>query len=51
VKAAPVAVELADQHGVEMPIARGRAVCSGQCTAVDAYGHLLARDQRPELYR
>jgi glycerol-3-phosphate dehydrogenase (NAD(P)+) len=52
VKAAPVAVELAEQHGVEMPIARQVAlVCSGECSAVDAYRRLLARDQRPELYR
>jgi glycerol-3-phosphate dehydrogenase (NAD(P)+) len=52
VKAAPVAVELAAEHGVEMPIAVEVAqVCSGACTAVDAYTHLLARNQRPEIYR
>ncbi|MDZ7678807.1 MAG: NAD(P)H-dependent glycerol-3-phosphate dehydrogenase [Acidimicrobiales bacterium] len=52
VKAAPVAVELAEEHQVEMPIARQvAAVCAGRCTAVDAYRHLLSRDQRPELYR
>jgi glycerol-3-phosphate dehydrogenase (NAD(P)+) len=52
VKAAPVAVELAAQHGVEMPIAAEvAAVCAGECTAVEAYGHLLARNQRPEIYR
>ena len=52
VKAAPVAVELAEQFGVEMPIAVEVAeVCSGSCTAIDAYRHLLARNQRPEIYR
>jgi glycerol-3-phosphate dehydrogenase (NAD(P)+) len=51
VKAAPVAVELAEQYGVEMPIAVEVAeVCSGRCTALDAYAHLLSRGQRPELY-
>ena len=52
VKAAPVAVELAHEHEVEMPITEEVAqVCAGSCTAQDAYRHLLARDQRPELYR
>ena len=52
VKAAPVAVELAAEHGVEMPIATEvAAVCAGRCTAVEAYRHLLARGQRPEIYR
>ena len=52
VKAAPVAVELAEELGVEMPIAREvAAVCAGECTALDAYRHLLTRDQRPEVYR
>ncbi|MBK5221768.1 MAG: NAD(P)H-dependent glycerol-3-phosphate dehydrogenase [Acidimicrobiia bacterium] len=51
VKAAPVAVELAAQHGIEMPIAQGvAAVCAGRCSAVDAYQGLLARSSRPELY-
>jgi glycerol-3-phosphate dehydrogenase (NAD(P)+) len=52
VKAAPVAVELAAHHAVEMPIAAEvAAVCAGECSAVEAYGHLLARNQRPEIYR
>src|SRR5690606_12491957 len=47
VKAAPVAVELAAEHGVEMPIAEQvAAVCSGRSTARDAYRELLARGQR-----
>ena len=51
VKAAPVAVELAKHHGVEMPIAGHVAeVCAGRMTARDAYRQLLARDQRPEHY-
>ncbi len=51
VKAAPVAVELAAEHGVEMPIAEQvAAVCSGRATARDAYLQLLARGQRPEVY-
>ncbi|MGY6499284.1 MAG: NAD(P)H-dependent glycerol-3-phosphate dehydrogenase [Acidimicrobiales bacterium] len=52
VKAAPVAVELATQAGVEMPIASAvAAVCSGRATAVDAYRNLLARESRPERDR
>jgi glycerol-3-phosphate dehydrogenase (NAD(P)+) len=51
VKAAPVAVELAHEHGVEMPIAEQvAAVCAGRATAKDAYRELLARGQRPEVY-
>ena len=51
VKAAPVAVELAREHGVEMPIAEQvAAVCAGRATAHDAYRELLARGQRPEVY-
>jgi len=51
VKAAPVAVELAHELGVEMPIAQQVAlVCSGSATAVDAYRGLLTRAQRPEVY-
>ncbi len=51
VKAAPVAVELAQEHQVEMPIAAEVAnVCAGRGSALDAYAHLLSRDQRPELY-
>jgi glycerol-3-phosphate dehydrogenase (NAD(P)+) len=51
VKAAPVAVELAREHQVEMPIAEQvAAVCAGRATAKDAYLELLARGQRPEVY-
>lgn len=51
VKAAPVAVELAHEHGVEMPIAEQvAAVCAGRATARDAYRELLARGTRPEVY-
>lgn len=51
VKTAPVAVELAREHRVEMPIAEQVAkVVAGECTAVDAYMGLLARDPRPEVY-
>lgn len=51
VKAAPVAVELARELDVEMPIAEQvAAVCSGRATARDAYRELLARGSRPELY-
>jgi glycerol-3-phosphate dehydrogenase (NAD(P)+) len=51
VKAAPVAVELAAAHAVEMPIATEVAsVCAGRCTAFDAYRHLLSRTQRPEIW-
>ncbi|QGG94745.1 NAD(P)H-dependent glycerol-3-phosphate dehydrogenase [Actinomarinicola tropica] len=51
VKAAPVAVELAEEHGVEMPIARSVAsVCAGEQTAIEAYRSLLARSRRPEVY-
>jgi glycerol-3-phosphate dehydrogenase (NAD(P)+) len=51
VKAAPVAVELAAEHEVEMPIAEQvAAVCAGRATARDAYRGLLARGQRPEVY-
>lgn len=51
VKAAPVAVELAREHGVEMPIAESvAAVCAGDQTALEAYRALLARSQRPEVY-
>lgn len=51
VKAAPVAVELAREHGVEMPIAESvAAVCAGDQTAFEAYRALLARSRRPEVY-
>ncbi|HSL56726.1 MAG TPA: NAD(P)H-dependent glycerol-3-phosphate dehydrogenase [Acidimicrobiales bacterium] len=51
VKTAPVAAELARVHGVEMPIVEQVArVVAGECTAVDAYLNLLARDPRPEVY-
>jgi glycerol-3-phosphate dehydrogenase (NAD(P)+) len=51
VKAAPVTVELAHEHGVEMPIAESvAAVCAGQLTAMEAYKGLLARSRRPEVY-
>ena len=51
VKAAPVAVELAHEHDVEMPIAESvSAVCAGELTATDAYRGLLARSRRPEVY-
>lgn len=51
VKAAPVAVELAREHGVEMPIAESvAAVCAGDQTALEAYRALLARSRRPEVY-
>lgn len=51
VKAAPVAVELAERYRVEMPIAVEVAeVCAGRATAHDAYTHLLSRVAKPELY-
>jgi glycerol-3-phosphate dehydrogenase (NAD(P)+) len=51
VKAAPVAVELARELHVEMPIAEQvAAVCAGEATARDAYRELLARGSRPEVY-
>lgn len=51
VKAAPVAVELAEEHGVEMPIAQSvAAVCAGERSAIEAYQALLARSSRPEIY-
>lgn len=51
VKAAPVAMELAREHEVEMPIAESvAAVCAGELTAIEAYKGLLARSRRPEVY-
>jgi glycerol-3-phosphate dehydrogenase (NAD(P)+) len=50
VKSAPVVMDLAARHGVEMPIAEQvHAVCFGGVSAVDAYRALLGRPHRPEL--
>ena len=44
VKTSNVVMELADEHGVEMPIASEvHAVCQGESTAVDAYRGLIRR--------
>lgn len=51
VKAAQVALRLAREHGVEMPIANLVAqVCDGGISATEAFNLLLARDARPEVY-
>jgi glycerol-3-phosphate dehydrogenase (NAD(P)+) len=51
IKTSRVAVELADQYGVEMPIAQAvhRVVHEGH-PATDAYRGLLRRDQQSELH-
>ncbi|MGI9624019.1 MAG: NAD(P)H-dependent glycerol-3-phosphate dehydrogenase [Acidimicrobiales bacterium] len=49
VKSAPVVVELAAEHSVEMPIAEHVAlVVTGQLTAQEAYEELLSRPRRFE---
>ena len=51
VTAAPVAVELAAEHGVEVPIAvHVTEVLAGRMTAAEAYRGLLGRRRREELY-
>jgi len=51
VKSAPVVMELARRHGVEMPIAEQvHAVCFEGASAVDAYRNLLGRPHRSELH-
>ena len=51
VTAAPVAVALAAEHGVEVPIATQVAeVLAGRVTAAEAYRGLLGRRRRDELY-
>jgi glycerol-3-phosphate dehydrogenase (NAD(P)+) len=51
VTAAPVAVELAAEHGVEVPIAvQVTEVLAGRATAAEAYRELLGRRRREELY-
>ena len=51
VTAAPVAVELAAEHGVEVPIAvQVTEVLAGRVTAAEAYRGLLGRRRREELY-
>jgi glycerol-3-phosphate dehydrogenase (NAD(P)+) len=51
VVAAPVAVELAAEHGVEVPIAvQVTEVLAGRATAADAYRDLLGRRRREEIY-
>lgn len=51
VKAARVALKLAEVHKVEMPIANLVAqVCGGTLSAIEAFHLLLARDARPEVY-
>jgi len=51
VTAAPVAVELAAEHGVEVPLAAQVAeVLAGRSTAAEAYRGLLGRRHREELY-
>lgn len=50
VTAAPVAVRLAEAHGVEVPIAAQVAdVLAGRTTAAEAYRGLLGRRRRAEL--
>jgi glycerol-3-phosphate dehydrogenase (NAD(P)+) len=51
VTAAPVAVELAAERGVEVPIAvQVTEVLAGRATAADAYRELLGRRRREEIY-
>jgi glycerol-3-phosphate dehydrogenase (NAD(P)+) len=51
VTAAPVAVELAEAHGVEVPIAtQVTEVLAGRVSAAEAYRGLLGRRRREELY-
>jgi len=51
VAAAPIAVELAAEHGVEVPIAaQVTEVLAGRVTAAEAYRGLLGRRRRAELY-
>ncbi len=51
VTAAPIACELAAEHGVEVPIASQVAdVLAGRTTAAEAYRGLLGRRRREELY-
>lgn len=51
VKTCLVALELGQEHGVDMPIAEQVvAVCHGGCTAEDAYRGLLRREQKRELH-
>jgi glycerol-3-phosphate dehydrogenase (NAD(P)+) len=51
VAAAPMAVELAAVHGVEVPIAaQVTEVLAGRVTAAEAYRGLLGRRRREELY-
>jgi glycerol-3-phosphate dehydrogenase (NAD(P)+) len=51
VTAAPIAVSLAAEHGVEVPIAVQVAeVLAGRVTAAEAYRGLLGRRRRDELY-
>jgi glycerol-3-phosphate dehydrogenase (NAD(P)+) len=51
VTAAPTVVELAAEHGVEVPIAAQVAeVLAGRVSAFDAYRGLLGRRRREELY-
>lgn len=49
VRSAPVIVELATRHQVEMPIAQQVvAVCEGRLTPAEALGELMSRQQRSE---
>ena len=51
VTAAPIAVALAEEHGIEVPIAaQVTEVLSGRATAAQAYRGLLGRRRRTELY-
>jgi len=50
VKSAPVVMELANRHGVDMPIAQQvHAVCFEGVSAIDAYRNLLGRPHRSEV--
>ena len=50
VKSAPVVLELAEEHGVEMPItAEVALVVSGRQTAEEAYRGLLRREIADEI--
>ena len=49
IHALPAAMRLADQYGVEMPIATAvNAVVRGEKTPADAVRELMTRDQKPE---
>jgi glycerol-3-phosphate dehydrogenase (NAD(P)+) len=51
VKTARVVMELADEYGIEMPIAEQVfAVCHGGRSAAEAYRGLLRRESRHELH-